>query len=528
VEQVYLRHNIQVEPLVDQWYVWSYLIPPATAARNLTERHVKIMQSYIAAPQVHANAIKNPKMGGGPFIDYNGRRVDEIDELLRRTLRDRRYLVALSTALQDLDKMLVTRAKGESMEGLYGLVPDALKGYVELVYDLNNNPSYRLLESLLYESQYYKVDSQSIALSETSGDDRPFFCSTPRLPTPGLLELSLPFADQGLDCLFAAKHTATSFGELAERCGVDASQQALFGSFVTAERPNAYIRYAGKGVRWRYFGHACILLETPTLSFLFDPALSYTYESQISRYTYDDLPEKIDYVLITHNHQDHLMFETMLQLRHKIGSIVVPRNGGGSLQDPSLKLTLQRVGFRNVVELDDMESLEFEGGSLTALPFMGEHADLNVRSKQACLLELSGHKLLFCADSCNVEPALYDHIHKLIGDVRAVFLGMECAGAPLSWLYGPLLTRPLDRAQDHSRRLSGSNYTQAMGIVNRMKCREVFVYAMGQEPWLHHVMSVKYTPESYPIAESNKVIEECRGRGMIAERLFGEREMLLD
>src|SRR4051812_22054889 len=69
-EALYLRQNVQVEPLFDQWYAWAHLIAPATAARNVTDRHMKIMDSYISAPQVHAAAVKNPKMLGGPFIDY--------------------------------------------------------------------------------------------------------------------------------------------------------------------------------------------------------------------------------------------------------------------------------------------------------------------------------------------------------------------------------------------------------------------------------------------------------------------------
>jgi L-ascorbate metabolism protein UlaG (beta-lactamase superfamily) len=36
-------------------------------------------------------------------------------------------------------------------------------------------------------------------------------------------------------------------------------------------------------MRWRYFGHACILLETSGLSILFDPVLSYAYESDVSK-----------------------------------------------------------------------------------------------------------------------------------------------------------------------------------------------------------------------------------------------------
>ena len=48
---------------------------------------------------------------------------------------------------------------------------------------------------------------------------------------------------------------------------------------------------------------------------------------------------------------------------------------------------------------------------------------------------------------------------------------------------------------DESRRLSGSNYAQAINIVEEFDCREVYVYAMGQEPWLNYVMSIKYTAE---------------------------------
>ena len=80
---------------------------------------------------------------------------------------------------------------------------------------------------------------------------------------------------------------------------------------------------------------------------------------------------------------------------------------------------------------------------------------------------------------------------------------------------------------DESRRLAGSNYDQAVDIVNRFRCKEVYVYAMGQEPWLNHVMSIKYTPESRPITESNRLIHECSSRGIVAERLFGEKEILL-
>ena len=527
-EQYYLRQNVQVEPLVDQWYAWPHLIPPATTARNIVHRHFKIMDSYISAPQVHANAVKNPKMLGGPFIDYGGKRVDDIRELRECTKRNRAALLELSAAIDSLDAMLRSSAKGYSLHSLYEKVPPALRGYVELVYDLNNHPSFRLIEPLLYRSRYYDPSRQSLMLSQISCDDRPFVLSTPRLVSDDALHLPLTFDDPAVDELFRLKSVPRSWSTIKDMLRVPDSQDDLLRSFLTPEPPPTYLPYSGPGLRWRYFGHACILLESQGISMLFDPVLSYTYENGISRYTYLDLPDSIDYVLITHNHQDHILFETLLQIRHKVKNVVVPRNNGGRLQDPSLRLLFQNCGFKNVIEIDELQEIHDGNVHITGLPFFGEHADLDIMTKLAWLVRIGPHSLLFAADSCNIEPQLYEHLHREIGNVDALFLGMECDGAPLSWLYGPLLTQKQERAMDESRRLSGSNFDQGMHIVNTFHCREAYVYAMGQEPWLNYIMSIKYTEQSRPIVESNRLIEACRERGIIAERLFGEREILLE
>jgi L-ascorbate metabolism protein UlaG (beta-lactamase superfamily) len=527
-EKLYLRQNIQVEPLIDHWYAWPHLIPPATAARNITERHLKIMDSYISNPQIHANAAKNPKMLGGPFIDYDGKRVDEIRALRDRIRKERAHLLELSSALTALDAMLRESAKGHSLQPLYEKVPDILRGYVELVYDLNNHPSFRLVEPLLYRSKYYDRSQQSLFLSAIQNDARPFVLSTPRLESPGTLHLRRAFDDASVDRLFQLKNQPQPWPVIKEMLELPDEHDELMQSFLTAEAPARYVSYNGRGVRWRYFGHACILIESNGISMLFDPVLSYTYENDISRYTYLDLPETIDYVLITHDHQDHVLFETLLQIRHKVKNIIVPRNSGGHLQDPSLKLMLENCGFRNVIEISEMEEVQDRDVAITGLPFFGEHADLDIQSKMAWLVRIGSHTLLFAADSCNIEPRLYEHIHREVGDVDALFLGMECDGAPLSWLYGPLLTQRLERSMDESRRLAGSNFEQGRSIVDLFHCREVYVYAMGQEPWLNYIMSIKYTAESRPIVESNRLVQACHERGISAERLFGEKEILLE
>jgi len=525
---LYLRPNIQIEPLFDHWYAWTHLIPPATAARNLTERHLKIMDSYINAPQVHANAVKNPKLLGGPFIDYGGKRVDEIKALRDQTKRNRPHLLDLSAAIASLDDTLRTQAKGFSLQPIYQKVPDILRGYVELAYDTNNNPCFRIIEPLLYKSRYYDRSAQSLMLSVVTGDYRPFVLSTPRLESDSHFHLHVPFDDEVVDEVFRLKSSPRPWGEIKEMLKVNEASEPLVRSFFTSDPPPSYSPYLGRGVRWRYFGHACILLETSNLSLLFDPLLSYTYESDVSRYTYLDLPDSIDYLAITHNHQDHVLFETLLQIRHKVKNVIVPSGSGGLIQDPSMKHIFKNIGYKNVIELGEMESIELGNSSITAIPFLGEHSDLNIRSKTAYLVRIGNSKLLFAADSCNFEPRLYDNLHAEIGDVDAIFLGMECDGAPLTWLYGPLLTKSIERAMDESRRLAGSNFDQAIDLVRKLNCKSTYVYAMGQEPWLGHIMSLQYNEQSRQIVESNRLIQECNEGGVCAERLFGQKEVLIE
>lgn len=517
-----------IEPLFNQWYAWSYLISPATSAMYIANLHLKLMESFIAAPQVHVSALKNPANLGGPFINYNASRVEEIKALREKTLKENKEMLAFADGVKTLDKILAEEADGLSLEPLYQKVPEPLKGYVELVYDLNNHPSIRFIEGLLYRSPYYNTRSQSLTLNLAEKDERPFVFSTPRLEASDTLRLELPFSHPGLDELFKMKHTPQPLGHAAEALELKTGDAEFFAKLFTEEAPAPADKFKGEGVRIRYFGHACILVESAGVSVLCDPVISYPCADGLQRYCLNDLPEHIDYVLITHNHQDHLMFETLLQLRHRIGTIIVPKNSGGNLVDPSLKLVLQQVGFRQVRELDELEAIEVEGGAITGLPFFGEHADLNIRTKIAYLINLEGNSIVCAADSNNIEPQLYDHLRDVVGEVDIFFVGMECDGAPLSWLYGPLLTRPLPRKMDQSRRFDGSNFVKAFDIVQRLRPRQVYVYAMGQEPWLTYLTSIQYTEASRPIVESNKLVQECTNQGLVAERLYGQKELFLN
>ena len=524
---VYLKHEIVAEPLFNQWHAWSYLIPPATAAMFIANSHLKLMRSFVSAPEVHVAALKNPAMLGGAFINHPASKAPEIKELMNRSTDASAALLELADAIKTLDTMLQTQATGTSLEPLYREVPAPLRGYVELIYDINNHPTVRFIESLLYKSRFYQPDLQSLALFADSGE-RPFAFNTPKLPDNQTLHLRKPFVSTELDELFKTKYKPRPFGEIKELLGVSDSDEPLLSSFFTTEPEPAGTRYDGKGVRVRYFGHACVLIESRKVNVLLDPVVSYKSNGGIQRYTYADLPDRIDYVLITHTHQDHCMLESLLQLRHKIGTVVVPRSNSGSLTDPSLKLMLQQIGFLDVRELDDFEMMEVDGGCIMGVPFLGEHGDLNIRTKAAYLVKLEDRSVLCVADSNNLEPLLYEHVHELTGDIDVLFLGMECDGAPLSWVYGALLIKPLARKLDQSRRLDGSNCEKGLHLVNSLKPQQVYVYAMGQEPWLTYLTNIQYTDQSRPMVESNKLVKDCLGCGRVSERLFGCKEILLE
>jgi len=524
---VYLKPNLVIEPLIAGWYAWSHIISPATASLNITKRHLEIMNSYVESPELHITATKNPKMLGGPFIDYKEPRVQEVAGLIEETLTKQADMVELSVALRKLNKMLKASAKGYSLEKLYEQVPDALKGYVELVYDLNNNPSFRIWEQLFYNSKYYKPECQSIALWLTDNDSRPFCLSTPRLKEDNVLHIEIPFNSRVIDELGEMKRTPKSYDQIKNLLGITAEDEPLFESFFTEETPRAYNKYTGDKIRMRYFGHACILIETREVSILVDPLISYYgYPSAVEHFSDYDLPDVIDYVLITHNHQDHILLETLLPLRHRIQNIIVPRSGGGALQDPSLKMMFNAIGFNNVIELDEMESLPRRDCTIMGIPFTGEHSDLNIKAKMCWHVLIDGFSLIFMADSRVIEAKLYERVREQIGLVDVIFLGMECDGAPLSWLYGPLMFDEISNENDQSRRLSGSDCEKGMNLVNIFKPSEVYMYAMGQEPWCEFISSIKYTDESNPIVQSDKLVKECTERGIIAERLFGEKEIL--
>jgi len=533
----YLKSSVIPEPLVNQWYAHPFLVSPATSAMLMTYSHIPIMQSYIDNPNAHEQILKYTEMIGGPFIALESHYQEWVKELLKFTQIQCAQPIAFAQAIKQLMIDLKKQASGKSLDSFYRCLPAEIKGYVELYYDLMGQPGFRLLEKLLYHSAYYRSDLQNVCLSVCKEDFRPFSLSTPRPLKKSSIVVQLPFQHLFYDQLFKLRFKPVNQSEIADLYEQMPNHSnnsfEKFFEFFTERAPQSNLSNnqcaikLNSAIKIQYIGHACLLIQTDQINIITDPVIGYPFENCSERFTYADLPEKIDYLLITHNHQDHVLIEHLLQLRGRVDTVVVPRCGSGSLQDPSLKLLFNYLGFMKIIEVDDLDTIVVPGGQITAVPFLGEHGDFNIRTKTTYAIHLNGQKILCIADSVALDEAPYRHVHQCIGDVDALFLSMECDGAAPTWLYGAFLPEPLPRSMALSRKLNASDCDAALRMINIFNCKRIYLYAMGQESWLNYIMNVQYSDDSVPMIEISKLKQICQQRNVAFKSLNNYEELIL-
>lgn len=168
----------------------------------------------------------------------------------------------------------------------------------------------------------------------------------------------LAFADPTVTLPFFARRLGTFFTGR----GGHPDTVANDGAFL---RENA--RHSIPTVTW--IGHATLLVQMDHATFLTDPIWSdraspvgFTgpKRAQAPGVALDDLPA-IDFVLVSHDHYDHLDVDTLARLakRDPHTLFVVPLENASTLRD---------AGVSNVVELDWGRSVEIAGLRVVCLP----------------------------------------------------------------------------------------------------------------------------------------------------------------
>lgn len=185
-----------------------------------------------------------------------------------------------------------------------------------------------------------------------------------------------------------------------------------------------------------WFGHSSYLFQIEGKTLLIDPVLS-GYAAPFSwlnasfkgtdPYTAESLPD-IDYLLISHDHYDHLDYETILKLKGKVKRVICGLGVGAHLEHWGYSADI-------IEELDWNESIDLEKDwKLTATParhFSGRGIQRNKTLWLSFVLKTPHHNLFLGGDSG------YDHHFKYIGEKYGPFdlALIEQGQYNLAWKY---------------------------------------------------------------------------------------------
>lgn len=526
-----LGPSVLAEPLVNQWGAWWMNVAPIPASLHLHNSQMTAMRSYLKNPALHAKIASDPALSGTSYIGVHPTQANEVEKILARSESELSDMTDMATAVGQLEEMLRKEAKGQAMAPFYSRLPIPLRGLVELLYDYQNRPSFRLIEPLTYRCSAYKPNLQSMRFSHLVADnERRFLYSTPYVTGPSDFLWQLPFSDPRIDYLFGLDVEAKPLGEIIEVLQLDRESGEEFRKFLTNVQLKTNPEWREEAIRIRYLGHASVLVEYGGVSILIDPVMSATPQNGGERrHNFQDLPRYIDFVLITHAHGDHFCLETLLRLRHRIGCLVVPRASQALVGDVSLALMAKILGFTNVVEIAPMDSLPFVGGEVIAIPFLGEHGDL-AHSKSGYLVRIGTEKILFAADSHCIDAMVYERVYEIVGPISTVFVNTETEGAPLTFPIEALFPKERDRRPERDRRCRGSNAAEAMELLIAVRAKRVYNYAMGLEPWVGHLLGIAppSSHQSSRMEDADDLIRRAREAGLaVAERLYGVQDIFI-
>lgn len=185
-----------------------------------------------------------------------------------------------------------------------------------------------------------------------------------------------------------------------------------------------------------WFGHSSYYMHLNGNRFLIDPVFSNSASpipatnkpfKGSNIYTAEDIPE-IDYLLISHDHYDHLDYQTIKKLKPKVKQVITGLGVGSHFQ-------AWGYACESIVELDWNESLALDAdislNTVSARHFSGRSFKRNNTLWLSFILKTKNHTLFLGGDSG------YDSLFREIGDKFGPFdlVILENGQYNLAWHY---------------------------------------------------------------------------------------------
>ncbi|MCW4469285.1 MBL fold metallo-hydrolase [Flavobacterium sp. MFBS3-15] len=185
-----------------------------------------------------------------------------------------------------------------------------------------------------------------------------------------------------------------------------------------------------------WFGHSSYFMQVDGIKLLVDPVFSgnasplkFTTKAfpGSDAYTVEDFPE-IDILIITHDHWDHLDYETVLKLKPKVKKVVTGLGTAEHLQTWGYDMAL-------VEERDWNETINFGNGftihTTPARHFAGRTFTRNKAIWMSFVLQTPSFRIFLGGDSG------YDYFFKEIGERFGPFdlAVLECGQYNVNWEY---------------------------------------------------------------------------------------------